>query len=164
MKKISIFLIIVMSFVPLYSQTDKFFKYIDFEAPYVTSTDTFRLSSVVGRKLVLLNFWTTWCPYCVAEIPELKELYQKYKDKGLEIVSINISETKSKVENFINSYGIPYRVVLDPQAKIAAKYKVRGIPTNFVIDKNGNIVFVGHNLPDSLFIEKNLSKQQNRRK
>ncbi|MCX7956745.1 MAG: TlpA family protein disulfide reductase [Endomicrobia bacterium] len=158
MKKILMFLIIIISFVTLYSQTNKFSKYIDFEAQHVTSTDTFRLSSVVGKKLVLLNFWTTWCPYCVAEIPPLIELYNKYKDRGIEILAINIGEPKNKVENFVSSQKINYRVLLDIQGKIAKHYGVRGIPTNFLISPQGEIIFGGHNLPTLELIEKNLPK------
>ncbi|MEN3014056.1 MAG: TlpA disulfide reductase family protein [Endomicrobiia bacterium] len=138
-------------------------KYIDFEAQQLSSTETFKLSSFVGKKLILLNFWTTWCPYCVAEVPHLIELYNKYKDKGLEILAINIGEPKNKVENFVVSQKIPYRVLLDLHGKVAKQYGVRGIPTNFLINKSGEVIFVGYDLPDLSLIEKNLLRDKDKK-
>ncbi|MCS7152309.1 MAG: TlpA family protein disulfide reductase [Endomicrobia bacterium] len=161
MKKI-IVMLILLTVGNIYSQTKKVYKetvkYIDFEAQQIVSTDTFKLSSIVGKKLILINFWTTWCPYCVEEIPHLINLYNKYKDNGLEILAINIGEPKNKVENFVISEKIPYKILLDTQGKIARQYGVRGIPTNFLISPEGNIIFAGHSLPNFELIEKNFPK------
>jgi len=131
-------------------------KYLDFELPKLSSNQNFRLSTLVGKKLVLLHFWTTWCPFCRAEIPALNDLYKKYKDRGFEIISVNIKEPKSALAKFVSSKGISYTVLLDQKAKVADLYGIRGIPTNFVINLKGEIIFKGHEVPDEKIIENNL--------
>ncbi|MFH1825308.1 MAG: TlpA disulfide reductase family protein [Candidatus Firestonebacteria bacterium] len=110
------------------------------------------LKDFTDKKVVLLLFWTTWCGYCVQEIPELKKLQEEFKDKDLEILAINIKESKEKVESFVSKKGIKYIILLDDGA-VAKKYNVVGIPTNVIIDKNGNIKSYG-DLPSIDFIEK----------
>ena len=142
-------------------QKETSLKYIDFELPILNSTESFKLSSIVGQKVVLLNFWATWCPYCVEEVPDLKAVYEKYKDKGLEIVAVNIGETNKDVANFVEAKEIKYKVVLDQKAQVARMYGVRGIPTNFLIGLDGNIIFAGYTMPDEKIIEEDLPKEQN---
>lgn len=132
-------------------------KYVDFELPSF-STSNVKLSDFVGKKLVLLNFWATWCPYCVKEIPQLKEIYSKYKSKGLEIIAVNLGENQKNVEKFIKNYNIEYLILLDQRGISARMYGVQGIPTNFLIDLKGNVIFAGHHLPNSKLIEENLPK------
>lgn len=139
-------------------KAEKNIKYIDFELSQISSTETFKLSSLVGKNLILLNFWATWCPYCVKEIPELKMLHEKYKDKNFVILAVNIGEPKNKVLNFKNSYSIDYNILLDLNGSVARMYGVRGIPTNFLINQSGEIIFVDHYLPDEKLIEDNLLK------
>jgi len=133
-------------------------KYLDFELPVVNSTETLKLSNIVGKKLVLLNFWATWCPYCVREIPDLKNVYEKYKNKGLEIVAVNIGESSKEVSKFVEIKEIEYKVVLDQKTQVARMYGVRGIPTNFLIGLDGNVIFGGYVMPDEKIIEENLPK------
>jgi peroxiredoxin len=101
-----------------------------------------QLKDFQGKKVVLLVFWATWCHYCVQEIPELKNLYNEFKDKDFEILAINIQESKEKVKSFVNKNEIKYTVLLD-DGTIAKKYNIYGIPTNIIIDKKGNIKSLG---------------------
>jgi peroxiredoxin len=89
---------------------------------------------------VLLVFTTTWCSFCRKEIPRLKQIYAKYKEKGLEIINIDIQESKDKVSAYTLKHKLPYTVLLDTDAKIASMYGVRGVPTQVLISKNGTIV------------------------
>lgn len=165
-----IFLFLSLFLVPVYllyaqvaiskateSQKDAL-KYKDFELRVVSSTKTIKISDLVGKSVILLNFWTTWCPYCVKEVPELLDLNKKYKQQGLTIVAVNIAEPESRVVNFIKSNAINYDVVLDQQGTIARSYGVRGIPMNFLIDPLGNIVFANHSLPDDKILKENIEK------
>ena len=140
-------------------QKEASLKYIDFELPILNSTESFKLSNIIGKKLILLNFWTTWCPYCVKEIPDLKALYEKYNEKGLEIVAINIGEPQQEVSKFVKAKEVGYMIVLDKKGQVARNYGVRGIPTNFLVGINGEIIFAGHSLPEEKIIEDNLPKQ-----
>jgi len=135
-------------------------KYLDFELPDLSSKQNFKLSTIVGKKLVLLHFWTTWCPFCRAEISALNNLHGKYKDRGLAIVSVNIRESKNTVSKFTSSKGINYIVLLDQKAEVADMYGIRGIPTNFIINLKGEVIFKGHELPDEKTIEENLPVEE----
>lgn len=92
-------------------------------------------------KVVLLNFWATWCMPCRAEMPGMEILWQKYKEQGLVIVAISIDEgSKKRVEKFIEIFDLSFPVLLDPESKVNDLYKVSNMPTSFLIDRNGKII------------------------
>ena len=101
--------------------------------------NTVTLGDYKGQN-VLLVFSTTWCSYCLKEIPQLKELYAKYKEKGFEIINIDIQERKGKVSAFTAEHKLPYKVLLDTDGTVASMYGVRGIPTKVLIGKEGTII------------------------
>lgn len=115
---------------------------------YDINGKSYNLKGVRGKKVVLLVFWATWCPYCVEEIPQLNKIYQEYSKKGLEVWVVNISEKKDKVSKFAANRGINYTVLLDSSGKIADLYQIRGIPANIILDKNGIIQHNGR-LPEN---------------
>jgi peroxiredoxin len=90
-------------------------------------------------KVVLVNFWATWCPPCRKEMPDLQALYDKYKDQGLVVLSISDEET-AKVSPFIADKQITYPVLLDPGRKVNDLFVVEGIPKSFVYDREGKLV------------------------
>ena len=102
------------------------------------------LSSFRGRT-VLLNFWATWCPYCRKERQHLNSLHREYKDRGLVIISIATDKSTGTVRNFMKNNPSDFIVLPDDNKKTAASYKVRGLPTSFLIDREGMIrqKFVG---------------------
>ena len=108
----------------------------------------FTLSDLQGKswhlrdlkgKVVLVNFWATWCPPCRKEMPDLQALYDKYKDEGLVVLSIS-DEEAAKVNPFIAERKITYPVLLDPGRKVNGAYVVEGIPKTFVYDREGKLV------------------------
>jgi peroxiredoxin len=90
-------------------------------------------------KVVLVNFWATWCPPCRKEMPDLQALYDKYKDQGFLVLSISDEET-AKVSPFIAERKITYPVLLDPGRKVKDAFVVEGIPKSFVYDRAGKLV------------------------
>ncbi|MDR0676842.1 MAG: TlpA family protein disulfide reductase [Elusimicrobiota bacterium] len=100
----------------------------------------FKLSNFIG-KVIILDFWATWCPPCQEEIPGFNKLYEEYKLQGLEIVGVSLdSKDVSVVKKFANEYAIKYHLVMGND-QIAKNYGgITAIPTTFIIDKNGNIV------------------------
>jgi peroxiredoxin len=90
-------------------------------------------------KVVLVNFWATWCPPCRKEMPDLDALYSKFKDQGLIVLAISDEET-AKVAPFIAERKISYPVLLDPGRKINDAFIVEGIPKSFVYDRSGKMV------------------------
>jgi peroxiredoxin len=90
-------------------------------------------------KVVLLNFWATWCPPCRKEMPDLEKLYQQFKDQGLVILAIS-DEDASKVRPFIAQQKVTYPILLDPGRKVNGLFQIQGIPKTFVYDRNGKLV------------------------
>jgi len=90
-------------------------------------------------KVVLVNFWATWCPPCRKEMPDLEALYEKYKDQGLVVLAVS-DEEAAKVAPFIAERKIGYPVLLDPGRKVNDIFRVDGIPKSFVYDRQGKLV------------------------
>jgi thiol-disulfide isomerase/thioredoxin len=97
------------------------------------------LSDFKGKK-VFLNFWASWCPPCKAEMPDIEKLYSETKDTDLVILAVNVGEGKSDVTSFLNDNKYNFTVLLDSDQNITNQYNIKGIPTSFFIDKEGNIV------------------------
>jgi peroxiredoxin len=112
------------------------------------------LESFAKDKVTLLVFGATWCPSCRHEIPILKEYHNELKDDGLKILSIDIQESKKKVNSFVKKNRINYPVALDSNAEAARLYKVVGIPLNIILDKNGVIRYKATLPPGKEILEK----------
>lgn len=102
----------------------------------------FTLSQLRGKK-VLLNFWTTWCPPCQEEMPQIEEYYKEYgKQHNMEVVAINITDQDSGIDvikEFAEYYHLTFPIALDEKGEVSKKYGIVTIPTSFVIDEKGNI-------------------------
>ncbi len=96
------------------------------------------LSQLKG-KVVLLDFWATWCGPCRESIPHLIQLYNDYRGKGLELIGMDVDKGDVEtVRKFVKSMDIPYPIVVASD-DVARSYRVNGIPTTILIDKEGNI-------------------------
>ena len=109
----------------------------DFTLPNLAGEQV-SLGSFNGNQNVLLVFGTTWCPYCVSEIPELNQL-QEELGSGLKILSVYVQEKASKVKPFTEKKTVKYELLIDQPGDVARAYGVRGIPAVFFIDKSGMI-------------------------
>ncbi|MDR3200710.1 MAG: TlpA family protein disulfide reductase [Spirochaetales bacterium] len=110
----------------------------DFTLPLLNGQSQ-NLSGLRG-KVVFLNFWATWCPPCREEMPAMEKLYQRFKNSGLEFLTVNIQEEKNDVETFMKIFGLSFPVVLDSRGEAATLYGIRGIPTTYIIDRSGIII------------------------
>jgi len=117
-------------------------------SPPVKATD-FTLENLEGVKLspkdfkgkiVLLNFWASWCGPCQREMPSMEKLWNKFKEGDFIILAVDIQEGKDEVKSFIKEKGYTFPVLLDSKGKVAKAYKIRAIPTTFIIDQEENIV------------------------
>jgi peroxiredoxin len=90
-------------------------------------------------KVVLVNFWATWCPPCRKEMPDLDALYQKFKDQGLVVLAIS-DEDAAKVKPFLTERPVTYAILLDPGRKVNDVFHIDGIPKSFVYDREGKLV------------------------
>ncbi len=96
-------------------------------------------SSLKGN-IVLLNFWATWCPPCKEEIPSIENLAVAMQGKNFKVMAVSVGETRSTVASFVAERKMTYPVYLDPRRSLTATYASRGIPTTYVIDKNGDFI------------------------
>lgn len=116
-------------------------------APKINSAAPgFTLSSLEGKsvslgsfqgKVVLLNFFATWCPPCRAEMPDLEATYQELKDKGLEVVAVDLQEDQGTVSGYVKSLGLTFTILLDREATVFGQYHITGLPTSYFIDRQG---------------------------
>ena len=91
-------------------------------------------------KVVLVNFWATWCPPCQKEMPDLEALYNQYKEQGFVILAFSEDDETNKVAPFIAERKITYPILLDPGQKMGNQFQVNGIPKSFLYDREGKLV------------------------
>jgi thiol-disulfide isomerase/thioredoxin len=117
-----------------------------FEKPF--DAPAFSLENMSGQrvsldqyrgKVVLLNFWASWCPPCLEEMPSMQRLYQRLTDKPFEILAIDVGENREDVLKFTNMMKTTFPVLLDRDGSVFNEWKVYVYPTNFLIDKKGRI-------------------------
>ncbi|MBN1119815.1 MAG: TlpA family protein disulfide reductase [Anaerolineae bacterium] len=99
---------------------------------------TVNLSDYRGQ-VVIVNFWTTWCPSCVDEMPVLQDVHRRYADQGVVVLAVDIGESKSEVQRYLSANDLDLTVLLDSREQIAAAYSIRSIPTTYIIDPQGEI-------------------------
>lgn len=107
----------------------------------LTRVDGGKLSSEeLKGKVVVLDFWATWCPPCRAEIPGYVEMQKQYEDQGLVIVGVSLDQGGPKVvKDFAKKFGINYPLVMGDQGIVSAFGDIQAIPTTFLIDRDGQI-------------------------
>jgi thiol-disulfide isomerase/thioredoxin len=114
----------------------------DFSLNSVTSDSIYTLSKM-NDKVILINFWATWCSPCRMEIPDFNELHEKYSSKGFEVLGVSISDTKDQLIKFLKAYKVDYPILYGDQTvmqKIISDYGgVYSIPMSFLLGKNNQI-------------------------
>lgn len=103
-----------------------------------TTGEKFNNASIKG-KIVLLEFWTTWCKFCVAEADYVDKLDKEYRDKGLIVLAVNVGEPKKLVKKYLEQHPRSCRIVLMEDTNLAAMYEATVYPIYVVIDRSGNI-------------------------
>jgi len=156
MKKVSILLVLIFASTLAFAMS---------QAPAEKNLDL-TLKDLSGRSIsldsykghvVLLAFFTTWCPSCQDEMPQLETLYQKYRSREFDVVGVNIKEKSDSVKMFAKDKKLTFTILLDEKGDTAKAYQVKYIPRILILDKEGKIVFKGQYMPMDQ-IEKELVK------
>ncbi len=111
-------------------------------------------------KVVLVDFWASWCAPCKEELPELEKLYKKYADKGFVIVGVNIDEEPSNMDRFLKGQKLSFTIVRDTaDHAVAGRYKPTKMPSSYLIDKKGIVrhVHAGFKASDKATFDKEIS-------
>ena len=117
--------------------------------PFSTDPLEVKLLNTAGRyvrlgdfrgKIVFLNFWTTWCPTCVTEMPSMEKLHRKLSGKNFAMVTVNIKESASQVKFFFEKYKLTFTALLDITGEVSTEFGIGAIPTTFILDKSGQIL------------------------
>lgn len=113
-----------------------------------TPADEFRLTDLDGKthslsqyrgKVVLVNFWATWCKPCTTEMPAMQASFDRLRDKGFVVLAINELEDEAKVREHIKQYGHTFPVLMDRDNKVANQFGVFGLPVSVFIDQQGRV-------------------------
>ena len=102
---------------------------------------TFALSDFRGR-LVILNFWATWCGYCNKQLPHIQQLYDELPEPDVVLLTLSKGEEPATVATFMQDEGLSFPVIVDSEQKVSAQYQVTGVPTTFFIDEEGIVQFI----------------------
>ena len=109
----------------------------DFELPDLEGQKV-RLSDFKG-KVVLVNFWATWCPPCRKEIPSMQRAWDILKNKNVMLLAIHVGGNEDQVWTFLTDFGVEFPVLLDARSKVSRTWPMMGLPVSFVIDPEGRI-------------------------
>ena len=90
-------------------------------------------------KVVMLNFWASWCGPCRLELPALVEAYETYRDRGFFIIAVNVRERRDQASRFATEWNMSFPILLDSRGAVSSRYRVRGIPMSVFLDREGTI-------------------------
>ena len=99
-----------------------------------------RLSGYRG-KVVIVNFWATWCPPCRFELPSMDKAYQTFRENDVVMLAINVGEDADTIFRFSADYPVSFPVLLDKSGKVIKQYPVIGLPTSYIINPQGQMVY-----------------------
>lgn len=92
-------------------------------------------------KVVIVNFWATWCPPCRYEMPSMQRAWEKLQDKDVMMLAVHVGGKSDKIWAFVGDYEITFPILIDPKSKVADAWPLKGLPTTFVIDPKGQIAY-----------------------
>jgi peroxiredoxin len=131
-----------------------------------STAPAFKLTGLDGKvqelsdykgKVVVVNFWATWCEPCYKEMPAIQNQYEKWKDRGVVVLGLNLDESPVTVQTFVNQYKLTFPILIDKEFRMRNRYHVVSYPTTFFINESGKIVKISIGEMDETFIDQTLT-------
>mgnify|MGYP001812853141 FL=1 len=146
MTRLSMILLLVVFGVAMAEAEDQTLTVVDppMPAPDFSLADVNGdLHSLAGYagKPVIVNFWATWCPPCIEEMPSMNRAWMKVREEGIVMLAINVGEDEDQVFTFTADYPVDFPLLLDETGEVVQQWGALGLPTTFVVGPGGNIVF-----------------------
>jgi len=132
---------------PWYAATLENLGFYVFDPPF--AAQDFQVTSLSGGqkarsslkgKIVLLNFWATWCPPCKEEIPSIESLSKTMKGQAFEVFAVNLGDNAATVTSFVTEHKLGFPIYLDTKNKLASSFASQGIPTTYLLNKDGTFI------------------------
>lgn len=133
-------------FAKLRAKTSPGHPYVNFEGENQNGSSVSLSSFIKPGNYTLVDFWASWCPYCIRELPEMKNLYEEWHNKGFEIVGVAVRDVTADTKNAVEKYDISWPVIYNTQRKPYDIYGFSGIPYHLLIGPDGNIVSTGETI------------------
>ena len=155
------FMVVILTLLPLIAQEDegKLTKAPDFVLKDLEGKN-YRLSENIGEGPIVISFWATWCVPCIEELKQMKRIYKKYSDMGVQFLAISIDDPKTvgRVNSFVKSHKYPYTVLLDTNNEIITLYQSKIPPYTVIIDNDGNVIYthIGYRMGDEKMVDREL--------
>lgn len=105
------------------------------------SPQGFQLSEIQG-KFVLIHFWASWCEPCIAELPALERLYNRFKSRGFIVVGVGIDDSAEELLQFKERFGLTFPILLDTNGETKQRFKLGGVPETFFLDRAGKLMLL----------------------
>ncbi|HID45655.1 MAG TPA: TlpA family protein disulfide reductase [Chromatiaceae bacterium] len=99
-----------------------------------------RLADYKGQ-VIIVNFWATWCPPCRAEMPSMQRAWEQLREEGIMMLAIDVGEDEDAIFEFTASYPVEFPLLLDTESSVSEAWKVKGLPTTFIVDQWGRKVY-----------------------
>ena len=110
-----------------------------FELPLLDAGHTLKLAQFRDR-IVLLNFWATWCKPCEDEMPAMQRLYDKLRDEPFELLAISVDDDLEELRSFQKRLGVTFPILMDPSQAVTRQYQTTGFPESILVDRDGRVV------------------------
>lgn len=143
-------LLIALGFVVVWSMQDHIVGTGDTAPNFTITTNAGNQVSPrsFGGKVLVLNFWASWCAPCVEEAPSLEKFAKTFKDSGVVVLGVSVDRNEQAYNNFIKRFGVTYQTSRDPEENLSYRYGTYKIPESYIIDRNGKVVRKYAGLPE----------------
>jgi peroxiredoxin len=122
----------------------------------LTASQKTLTQSQFGGKLLVLNFWASWCPPCVEETPSMNQFADLMRSKGVVVLAVSVDRNEQAYQKFLKKYNVTYETSFDPEADVSASYGTFQFPETYIIDKNGKVlekIISNQNFADPEFVD-----------